>query len=103
MDIKSILTSALVALVVAGGVTVLVGGNQSALGGSTSDDWTAASISSTGDTNVGDDLIFDAVWCVDFYATSTDTRVSLTASSTATVTGQTTEDGVILFNYGSCQ
>lgn len=44
-------------------------------------------------------ILDDATFCVDFYATSTDTRVHMTASSTATIEGT---DGVIMFEYGGC-
>lgn len=41
--------------------------------------------------------------CVDFYATSSATKVKLVASSTAAITGQVTENaGVMLLQYGSC-
>jgi hypothetical protein len=47
----------------------------------------------------------DLVWnttgfCIDFYATSTATRTKMVASTTATVEGT---DGVMIFQYGSCQ
>lgn len=38
-------------------------------------------------------------FCFDFYATSTATRVKMTASSTATIEGT---DGVMVTSYGSC-
>jgi hypothetical protein len=48
-----------------------------------------------------DDVILTAAaFCIDFHATSTDTQLSMTASSTATIEGV---DGVMMFNYGSCQ
>lgn len=40
--------------------------------------------------------------CINFYATSTATRLHMIASSTASVTGQVTENGVMLFGYGAC-
>lgn len=41
--------------------------------------------------------------CLDFYATSTATIVKMVASSTAALTGQTTENaGVMLLQYGAC-
>lgn len=47
----------------------------------------------------------DLVWnttgfCIDFYATSTATRTKMVASTTATIEGT---DGVMVFQYGSCQ
>lgn len=47
----------------------------------------------------------DLVWnttgfCIDFYATSTATRTRMVASTTATIEGT---DGVMVFQYGSCQ
>ena len=40
-----------------------------------------------------------STFCMDFYATSTATRVKMTASSTATIEGT---DGVMVTSYGSC-
>jgi hypothetical protein len=40
-----------------------------------------------------------STFCLDFYATSTATRVRMTASSTATIEGT---DGVMVASYGAC-
>ena len=55
----------------------------------------------TGAVTLVDALILtESAFCIDFYATSTATQLSMTASSTATIEGV---DGVMMFNYGSCQ
>lgn len=75
-------------------------------GGSTSDSWTAAGLTSTADVTAGDDVIVtdgikvnDASFCLDFYATSTATSLKMTASTTATIEGT---DGVMVYSYGTC-
>jgi len=80
--------------------TELLGGSRFQGGLSTGD-----TAPSAGDLIVSDDIDLEAAaFCIDFHATSTDTVLSLTASSTATLGGDiVTEGGVMLFNYGSCQ
>lgn len=103
---------------------MLVGGNQSAYGGSTSATWTAANLVSegtitssgaatlasasvtdtlgvTGTTTLSDGLnLNNAGLCVNFYATSSATRVHLTASTTGTMPGSAA--AVMTVDYGSC-
>jgi len=80
-------------LVVLVATLVLVGGNA---------------INQFGGTTNYDELTLDdgtlvlngGAFCIDLFATSTETRGQITASSTATIEGV---DGVMMFEYGSCQ
>ena len=73
------------------GVVVMVSGNASQYGGTTNYD------SLTLDD--GQLVLNGQAFCIDVFATSTDTRVSLVASTT----DADTYDGNIAFQYGSCQ
>lgn len=88
--------TAVVALVV--GVVIgaaVVTASKSSLGGLTIENETFAN-----DVTINDDLILNAsTFCVDFYATSTATRVKMVASSTV---GQA-NPGLVAYAYGSCQ
>lgn len=60
----------------------------------------SGNVTTTGDVTVGQDLILtDNDFCIDFFATSTETQNKMYASTTATIENR---DGVIMFAYGSC-
>jgi len=67
-----------------------------------SDDLVVGGVSTfTGANTFANDVILtQSAFCIDFYATSTETQLNMTASSTATIEGV---DGVMMFEYGSCQ
>ncbi len=102
---------AVLALII--GSVALVGGNQSTapkqLGSGTrfpngiSADNTspvAGQVRGADFTATSDFISTKAGLCFNFYATSTATLGKMTASTTATIEGV---DGVMLFEYGSCQ
>lgn len=65
----------------------------------------ASTLSASATTTLSDGLELrnSTGLCVDFYATSTATKVKMVASSTAAITGQVTENaGVMLLRYGAC-
>ena len=98
---KNIVIIALVALVVGLGAGIAFTPSESNLGSLSQLVTKTASLEVTGNTTMAGDLVLNqGPFCIDFYATSTATRNKVTASTTATIEGV---DGVLMFEYGSCQ
>lgn len=101
---KNIIVTAVVALVVSLGVAFVTGSNQSnapVVSGLSERNVKAITLDVADDVTFRKDVVLkDSTFCIDFYATSTETQAKMLASSTATIEGV---DGVITFGYGSCQ
>lgn len=102
---KNIIVTAVVALVVSLVVGFFFRGSQQSnvpmVGGLSERNVKAITLDVADDVTLRKDLILkDGTFCIDFYATSTETQNKMLASSTATIEGV---DGVITFGYGSCQ
>jgi hypothetical protein len=88
---------ALIVAVIALGLNfVSFGDKEAVLGGTTNFD----SLELSENLTVDGDVAFDkSAFCIDGFATSSATRVKITASTTATIEGT---DGVVVYTYGAC-
>ena len=82
--------------------TTVIDGSGNWVGAITGTTGTISStLAVTATTTLSDTVNFDnPVICINFYATSTATRMHMTASSTSLVNGVST--GVMLIDYGAC-
>lgn len=114
MNIKDVVVSAVVALVVSLAVTSMVGGNsqpqeisqqaiEQAVGAqwrNPNSDFSAKTLTSTGTSTLNGLLLNTGGSCVNYNATSSASAGKLTASTTSVVNGVST--GVLLFSFGAC-
>lgn len=97
---KEIFVPLALVVVVLGGGWLVFGGNDGIFGNTTDTTTITNPHVFEQDVELENDLtLTKSTFCINFYATSTNTLVKMTASSTATIEGT---DGVMVMQYGAC-